>query len=141
VTWNNWHKLEVKEAEEERVLERLEALTSRDTQDRMARPSTQRHTAIIGDHLDATMRQDAALQRRLRDCSNGMSTFDSRRNYILYTKAAVPSTRGVVELGVKIDGSSVNNLLPQSIASRLRLLLHFGKNIQIGVAYHIIPAN
>jgi hypothetical protein len=122
MTWNNWHKRELKE--------------------RMIRPiaSMQRSTAIIGDHLDAAIREDAALQR-LRDCSNGISTFDSRRNHMLYTKAAVLSTRGVVELGVKIDGSSEHNLLPWSIANRLRLTLHFGKSIQIGVADHIIPTN
>jgi len=60
---------------------------------------------------------------------------------MLYTKATVLSIRGIVELGVKIDGSSVHNLLPWSIASRLCLPLHFGKSIRIGVANHIILTN
>jgi hypothetical protein len=60
---------------------------------------------------------------------------------MLYAKAAVLSTRGIVELEVKIDGSSIYNLLPWSIVSRLRLPLHFSKSIQIGVANHIIPTN
>jgi hypothetical protein len=109
----------------------------------MVRPisSTQRDTAIIRDYLNAAIREDAAPQQRLRDCSNGMSTFDSRRDHMLYTKATVLSIRGIVELGVKINGSSVHNLLPQSIASRLRLPLHFGKSIRIGVANHIILTN
>lgn len=103
--------------------------------------STQRNTAIIGDHLDTAIRGDAALPQRLRDCSNGMSTFSSRRNHILHTKAAVLSTRGIVGFGVKIDVSSIYNLLPRSMASRLRLPLHFGKGIRIGVAHHIIRTN
>jgi len=49
--------------------------------------------------------------------------FDSRRDHVLYTKAAILSTRGRVELGVKIDGSSIHNLLLRLIASRLRLPL------------------
>ena len=39
---------------------------------------------------------------------------------------------------MKIDGSSGQNLLPRSIASRLRLPLYFGKNLRIGIANHII---
>ena len=136
MTWNNWFE----EADDERDLERLEATIPRDTQERMIRPvaSTQRNTAIIGDHLDAALREDAALLQRLQDCSNGMSNFNSRRYYMLYTKAAALSTRRIVELGVKIDGSSVHNLLPRSIASRLRLPLHFGDSI---LANNIIPTN
>ena len=112
----------------------------RDAQERMIRPvaSTQRNTAIIGDHLDAALREDAALLQRLQDCPNSMSNFDSRRYYMLYTKAAVLSTRGIVELGVKIDGSSIYNLLPRSIASRLYLPLHFGDSI---LANNIITTN
>jgi hypothetical protein len=60
---------------------------------------------------------------------------------MLYTKAAVLSTRGILELGVKIDGISIHNLLPRSMASTLRLPLHFGKSIRIVVANHIIPTN
>jgi hypothetical protein len=143
MTWNDWHKREAEEAEEERDIERLEASIPRDTQKRMVRlvASTQDNTTIVGDHLYAAIRQDAALRQRLQDCSNGMSTFDSRRNHMLYTKAAVLSIRGVVELGVKINRSSVHNLLPRSIASRLRLPLYFSKSIRIGVANYIIPIN
>jgi hypothetical protein len=60
---------------------------------------------------------------------------------MLYTKAAVLLIKGIVELGVKIDKSSVHNLLPRSIASRLCLPLHFSKSIQIGVANYIILTN
>jgi hypothetical protein len=60
---------------------------------------------------------------------------------MLYTKAAVLSTRGIVELRVKINRSSLHNLLPRLMASRLRLPLHFGKGIRIRVANHIIPTN
>lgn len=114
-----------------------------DTQERIISPiaSTQRDTTIIWDHRDLAIREDAALEQRLRDCPNGKFTFDSRRDHMLYTKAAALSTRGIVELGVKIDGSSVHNLLPRSMASRLCLPLHFGKSIRIGVANHIIPTN
>lgn len=87
---------------QQRELERLEASIPRDTQKRMVGPiaSTQRTTAIARDFFDPAIREDTALQQQLRDYFNGMSTFDSRRNYMLYTKAAVLSTRGTVELGV-----------------------------------------
>ncbi len=80
----------------------------------MVRPisSTQCDSAIIGDYLNAAIKDDAALQQQLRDCSNSMSTFDSRRDYMLHTKAAVLSTREIAELGVKIDRSNIYNLLP-----------------------------
>ena len=124
-------------------LERLEASIPRDTQKSIVKPiaSPYRNTAIIRDYLDPETRENTALQQQLRDYSNGMSTFDSRRNYMLYTKAAVLSTQGIVELGVKIDGSSVRNLLLRSIASRLRLPLFLGKSIRISVAHHIIQMN
>jgi hypothetical protein len=50
MTWNNSHKREVEEAEEERDLEFLDASIPRDTQERMVRPMsrTRRNTAIIG---------------------------------------------------------------------------------------------
>jgi hypothetical protein len=35
----------------------------------------------------------------------------------------------------------VHNLPPRSIASRLRLPLHFGKSIRVSVAHHMIPTN
>jgi hypothetical protein len=142
MTWNNWHKRGPGGAEE-RDLERLQASIPRDTQERMISPiaSRQGNTAIIGDHHDSVIREDAALQQRLRDYSKGMSTFDSKRNHMLHAKAAALSTRGIVELGVKTDGSSVRNLLPRSMASRLCLPLHFGKSIRIGVANHIISTN
>lgn len=60
---------------------------------------------------------------------------------MLCTKAAVLSRRGMVELGVKIDGRSLHNLLPRSIASRLRLHLYFGKSIQVSIAHHMILTN
>jgi hypothetical protein len=49
--------------------------------------------------------------------------------------------KGIVELGVKIDGSSEHNLLPRSIASRLCLPLHFGKSIRVSITHHMIPTN
>jgi hypothetical protein len=69
MAWNNSHKREVDEAEEERDLEFLEASIPRDTQERMVRPMsrTRRNTAIIGDHVDAAIREDAALQQRYND--------------------------------------------------------------------------
>jgi hypothetical protein len=144
VTWNNSHKREVEETEEERDLEFLEASIPRDMQERMVWPMShaRRNTAIIGDYVDAAIREDVILQQRLRYRPNGMSSLDNKRDYMLNTKAAVQSIRGIVELRVKIAGSSVRNLLPQSIASRLlRLPLHFGKSIRIKVANHILPTN
>lgn len=60
---------------------------------------------------------------------------DGSTNHKLYTKAAIVSARGIVELArVKIDGGSLHNLLPRSIASRLGLPLHFGSSIRVRVA-------
>ena len=103
---------------EERTLGRLQAIVPRNTQERIKKPiaSTQCSTTIIGDHLDA------------------MTPLHSK----LYTKAPALSTRGIADLGVKIDGNSVHNLLPRSIASRLGLPIHFGKNIRMKVANYII---
>ena len=98
--------------------------------------SVGKDTTIIGDHLNVAIREDVGLQQRLRDCSTSDSS-----NHMMYTKAAVLSARGIVGLGVKIDRSSVHNLLPRSLASRLRLPLHFGKSIRIEVDNHIFPAN
>jgi hypothetical protein len=63
VTWNNWHKQRVEEAEEESDLECPEASIPRDTQERMVKPisSTQHNTVIIEDHLDSTIREDSTL--------------------------------------------------------------------------------
>jgi hypothetical protein len=49
--------------------------------------------------------------------SNGIFAFDSRSNYVFHTKATIQPTKGIVELGVKTNGSSVHNLLPRPIAS------------------------
>jgi len=60
---------------------------------------------------------------------------DGSTNHKFYTKAAIVSARGVVELTrVKIDGGSLHNLLPRSIASRLGLPLYFGSSLTVRVA-------
>ncbi|KAH7333532.1 hypothetical protein BKA65DRAFT_553896 [Rhexocercosporidium sp. MPI-PUGE-AT-0058] len=69
------------------------------------------------------------LPPRLRYCSRGELSVDGSTNHKLNTSAAIVSARGIVELArVKIDGSSLHNLLPRSIASRLGLPLHFGSS-------------
>jgi hypothetical protein len=60
---------------------------------------------------------------------------------MLYTKAAIPSTRGMLNLGVKIDESSVPNFIPRWVADRLSVPLHFGRSIRTRVAKHIISTN
>jgi hypothetical protein len=60
----------------------------------------------------------------------------------LYTKAAIVSTRRIVELGrVYINGSSLHNLLPWSIASNLSLSLRFGSSVRVRVANRTVASN
>ncbi|KUJ07016.1 uncharacterized protein LY89DRAFT_678297 [Mollisia scopiformis] len=81
---------------------------------------------------DRVIRRNDALQRRLRYCSRRELSVDGSTNHKLYTNAAIVSARGIVELArVKIDGGSLHNLLPRSIASRLGLPLHFGSSIRV----------
>jgi hypothetical protein len=91
---------------------------------------------------DMAIRENFALQQRLRDCFKRESNIDSSKNYKLYTKASIVSTRGIVELGrVQIDKSSLHNLLPRSIASKLGLLLHFGSIVKLRVADRTVTTN
>jgi hypothetical protein len=84
---------------------------------------------------DEVIRGNDALQRRLRDCSRRELSVDGSTNHKLYTKAAIVSARGIVELArVKTDGGSLYNLLPRLIASRLGLPLHFGSSIGVRAA-------
>ena len=139
ITSNSSHNPEFEEAEEVRDLEHPEASISKYSRQGIVRliASTQCNTSLFENHLDIAIGEGAALQRS-GDCSNGISTFESSRKHMLYTKAAVLSPRRRVELRAKINGSSGQNLLPQSISSRLRLPLYFGKSRRIRVANHII---
>ena len=94
---------------EERILERLQDTVLRNTQERIKRPifSTQCNITIIGDYLDIIIPLNSKL----------------------YTKVVELLIRGVVDLGVKINGSSVHNLLSRSIVNKLGLLIYFGKSI------------
>jgi hypothetical protein len=59
---------------------------------------------------------------------------DNFRRGSLYTKATIALRNGTVELGrVKIDGDSIHNLLPRSIAVKLGLSLHSSSTIRIRV--------
>ncbi|KAG9231520.1 hypothetical protein BJ875DRAFT_444023 [Amylocarpus encephaloides] len=74
-------------------------------------------------------RGNGPLQQRLLDSPSGST------NHTLYIKAAIASARGIVELTrVKIDGTSLHNLLPRSIARKLRLPLHFGGSVRARLA-------
>jgi hypothetical protein len=65
---------------------------------------------------------------------------DNFRRGSLYTKAAIALRKGTVELGrVKIDGDSIHNLLPRSIADKLGLSLHSSGAIRIRVENRSIP--
>jgi len=65
---------------------------------------------------------------------------DNFRRGFLYTKAAIALRKGTVELGrVKIDGDSIHNLLPRSIADKLGLSLHSSGTIRIRVENRSIP--
>jgi hypothetical protein len=65
---------------------------------------------------------------------------DNFRRGSLYTKAAIALRKGTVELGrVKIDGDSIHNLLPRSIADKLGLSLHSSSTIRIRVENRSIP--
>jgi Chromo (CHRromatin Organisation MOdifier) domain len=65
---------------------------------------------------------------------------DNFRRGSLYTKAAIALRKGTVELGrVKIDGDSIHNLLPRSIADKLGLSLHSSGTIRIRVENRSIP--
>ncbi|KAH6667819.1 hypothetical protein B0J14DRAFT_601506 [Halenospora varia] len=102
-----WHKQEAGEAKEEHNLECLQSPIPRETQERVVLPmSCMQRNTIIEDHHNAMTSEDATHQRQLRDYSNRISTFDSKRGHMLYTKAAVVSIVGRVELRVKVDGSS-----------------------------------
>ncbi|KAF8862730.1 hypothetical protein BDZ45DRAFT_686558 [Acephala macrosclerotiorum] len=87
--------------------------------------------------FDTASSANAVLRQRHRD---GFRTPDSNRKRMLYTKAAIALRKGMVELGrVKIDGDSMHNLLPRSIADELSLPLHFGGAIRIRVGNRSIP--
>jgi hypothetical protein len=84
---------------------------------------------------DAAISKDDTLRQRLRDGSRKELSAGSSANHKLYTKAAIVSTRGIVELTrVKIDGTSQHNLLSRSIARKLGLPLHFGDSVRVRLA-------
>jgi len=80
------------------------------------------------------IRENGPLQQRLRDRPRRkLSAGDSTNK--LYTKAAIVLAREIVELPrIKIDGTSLHNLLPRSIARKLGLPLHFGGRVRVRLA-------
>ena len=68
---------------------------------------------------DVPIRGNGPLQQRLRDQLKRELSVSGSTNHKLHIKAAIVSARGIVELTrVRIDGSSLYNLLPRSIAPR-----------------------
>jgi hypothetical protein len=60
----------------------------------------------------------------------------------LYTKVTIISKRRIMELErVKIDKSSLDSLLPQPIASKLGLSLHFGNSVIVKAANRTFVTN
>ena len=91
---------------------------------------------------DAAISRDDTLRQRLHDDSRRELSVDSSRNHKFYTRAAIVSARGPVELTrVKIDGSSLHNLLPRSVARKLGFPLYFGSSIRVKVANHTALTN
>ena len=160
--WNDLQQREFEEAEKTRELERLEASEPRDTPERTTRAATlvtrynrtedhqplrnERSTLVSKTEaegrnktgFDAASSANAVLRQRPRDGFRRDPDSSSKR--MLYTKAAIALRKGMVELGrVKIDGNSVHNLLPRSIADELGLSLHFGGTIRIRVENRSIP--
>ncbi|CZR66317.1 uncharacterized protein PAC_16218 [Phialocephala subalpina] len=83
---------------------------------------------------DVTSRENGPLQQRLRDRPGKGLSVGGSANHKLYTKAAIVLARGIVELTrVNIDGISLYNLLPRSIARKLGLHLHFGGNVRVNL--------
>ncbi|KAH8163698.1 hypothetical protein CIB48_g4563 [Xylaria polymorpha] len=88
---------------------------------------------------DVASREHGPLQQRLRDPPRKELSVGGSANHKLYTKAAIISARGIVELTrVKIDGTSQHNLLPRSIARKLGLPLHFGDSVRVRLANCIV---
>jgi hypothetical protein len=88
---------------------------------------------------DIATRENGPLQQRLRDHPGGELSVSGSTNHKLYIKAAIVLARGIVELTrVKIDGSSLHNLLPRSIARKLGLPLHFGGSVRVKLANHTV---
>jgi hypothetical protein len=84
---------------------------------------------------DVAGSKNGPLQQRLRDRPRKELSVGGSTNHKLYTKAAIISARGIVELTrVKIDGTSLHNLLPRSIARKLGLPLHFGGSVRVRLA-------
>jgi hypothetical protein len=84
---------------------------------------------------DAVISKDNTLRQRLRNGSRRELSVDSSRNHKFYTRAAIVSARGAVELTqVKIDGSSWHNLVPRSIARKLGFPLYFGSSVRVNIA-------
>lgn len=83
---------------------------------------------------EAAIIKDNTLRQRLREGFRRELSVESSRKHTFYTRAAIVSARGPVELTrVKIDGSSLYNLLPQSIAWKLGFYLRFGSNVRVKV--------
>lgn len=158
VIWNDFQEREFEEAEETRELDRLEASEVRDTQESTARAATPvtstrcsrteerqplrngcltlvSNTAAAGrnkTNFDVASRENSVPRQRPRGCFRRDP--DSSRNRMLYTKAAIALRKGMVALGrVTIDGDSMRNLLPRSIANELGLSLYLGGTIRIRV--------
>jgi predicted aspartyl protease len=157
--WNDLQDQEFKENEELHKLQRLQASRQTNTQESIKRvfapiSGTRRDcirdskplqsTTKAVDRNRAVQNPDASRRehKRLRGRSSRESTVDSRIPYKFYTKGAILSTKGIVELQrVLIDGSSAYNLLPQSLASELALPMHFGDRLRIKLASRSISTN
>jgi hypothetical protein len=91
---------------------------------------------------EGAFRENGPLQQKLRDRPRKELSVGGSTNHKLYTKAAIVSARGIVELTrVKIDRGSPYNFLPRSIARKLGLPLHFGASIRVKLANHTVITN
>jgi hypothetical protein len=98
-----------------------------------APPAEDRSGAV--QNPDVAIRENEPLQQRLRDRPRRELSVGGSTNHKLYTKAAIVSAREIVELPrIKIDGTSLHNLLPRSIARKLGLPLHFGGRVRVRLA-------
>ena len=77
---------------------------------------------------EVAISKDDTPRQRLRDGFRRELSVESSRKLTFYTRAAIVLARGAVELTrVKIDGSSLHNLLPRSIARKLGFPLHLAE--------------
>jgi hypothetical protein len=93
-------------------------------------------------HPDVTVREKGLLQQRLRDRPRRELSVSGSTNHKLYIKAGIVSAGAIVELTrVKINGSSMYNLLPLSRAWKLGLPLHFGGSVRVRLANRTVLTN